>query len=282
VPNSTASIHCSLHQPDHVWPVCLLRSYQTSASFKGNCKAVLKVACCMDAHSTPLSVSTNSMSMSRSSSSTGSGTNSTATATANSSAAAAAAAPLVNVTITNKDKPSGQSLDPALQPLSIAQMLEQAAAAFELRRQASQSLAMQHMQQLQAELLASQARLAAAGARMQEQTHAQINTDMQRLALLSASGGWNPLGASVLGPQNPGLGLWSALTPQFPAAAAQAAAGMSGQAVLQGQAGWNTAGLWNSAADAATQWKDSMAKLLTSSASWWPFSATAPSAAPQV
>ena len=240
----------------------------------------------MDAHSTPLSVSTNSMSMSRSSSSSsaGSGINSTATATANNSAAAAAAAaaPLVNVTITNKDKPVGQSLDPALQPLSIAQMLEQAAAAFELRRQASQSLAMQHMQQLQAELLASQARLAAAGARMQEQTHSQINTDMQRLALLSASGGWNPLGASVLGPQNPGLGLWSALTPQFPAAAAQAAVGMGGQSVLQGQAGWNTAGMWNSAADAATQWKDSMAKLLSSSASWWPFGATAPAAAPQV
>jgi hypothetical protein len=173
-----------------------------------------------------------------------------------------------------------------MQPLSVAQMLEQAAAALQIKQQAAQALVMQHIQQMQADLLASQARLAAAGARAQEN---QMATDMQRMALLSAATwGWNPMPAMGQGfagaAQNPALGLLQAISPQFPAAAAskaadsQAAAG-SGQAQLQGMSEQpsdaSSAAVWNSAADAAAAWRDGMSKLLATSAAWWPFGGAA-------
>lgn len=245
--------------------IALPCSYQASTGLKGNCKAILQVACCADS-ALPVAVSTQTVSSSSSSSSSG---------------VLAAAHPQVNLTITNAAKPTGVPANPAMQPLSVAQMLEQAAAALQIKQQAAQALAMQHIQQMQADLLATQARLAAAGAQAQGN---QLQTDMQRMALLSAATwGWNPMPAmqGFAGSQNPALGLLQAMAPQFPAAAAsqaadnQAAAGA--QAKLQGvseQPSTSSMG-WNSAADAAAAWRDGMSKLLSTSAAWWPFGGAA-------
>lgn len=240
--------------------IALSCSYQASTGLKGNCKAILQVACCADS-ALPVAVSTETVS--------------------SSSGVLAAAHPQVNLTITNAAKPTGVPPNPAMQPLSVAQMLEQAAAALQIKHQAAQALAMQHIQQMQADLLATQARLAAAGAQAQRN---QLQTDMQRMALLSAATwGWNPMPAmqGFAGSQNPALGLIQAMAPQFPAAAAsqaadnQAAAGA--QAKLQGvseQPSTSSMG-WNSAADAAAAWRDGMSKLLSTSAAWWPFGGAA-------
>lgn len=245
-------------------------SYQASSGLKGNCKAILQVACCADS-ALPVSVSTQTVSSSSSSSS--------------SAGLLAAAHPQVNLTITNAAKPTGVPANPAMQPLSVAQMLEQAAAALQIKQQVAQALVMQHIQQMQADLLASQARLAAAGARAQEN---QMATDMQRMALLSAATwGWNPMPAMGQGfagaAQNPALGLLQAIAPQFPAAATSQAADSQAAASAQAQlqsvseqpSDASSAATWNSAANAAAAWRDGMSKLLATSAAWWPFGGAA-------
>jgi hypothetical protein len=169
----------------------------------------------------------------------------------------------VNLTVTNTENQAGKTLDPASQPMSVAQLLEQAAAAMGIKHQATQALAMQHMQQLQAELLATQARLAADNARMSGQGSAALQAEMQKLALLSAAGGWSPL---AFAPQNPAAALLQMTTPQFAAAAADQA---STEAATQATP---SSSMWSSAADAAAQWRDSMSKLFSTSGSWFPWS----------
>lgn len=153
-----------------------------------------------------------------------------------------------------------------------------------------QALAMQQMQQLHADLLVTQARLAAAGARAHEQTQSQLQQDMQKLAMLSATTrGWNLLpGMHGFGVQLPALGLFNSIAPQFSAAAAsETAAGgaTASEAVANGsQAALQSVGasadsasssVWSSAVDAAAQWRDSMNKLLASSTAWWPWGGAA-------
>jgi hypothetical protein len=157
--------------------------------------------------------------------------------------------------------------------MSVAQLLEQAAAAMEIKRQASQALAMQHVQQLQAELIAAQARLAAASARMQGQSGAGLEAEMQKLALLSAANGWNPLGFAPH--SNPAAALLQMTTPQFAAAAATQAAADAVQAatkVIPSSTSSSSSSMWSNAAEAAAQWRDSMSKLYSTSASWFPWS----------
>lgn len=184
-------------------------------------------------------------------------------------------------------------------------MLSQASTVLAFKNSQAQAAAYQHMQQLQAELLATQARLAAANAHMHQQTQTQLQNDLQRLSLLGAGGGWNPMGQHSWGPaQNPAANLLNAITPQFPAAAlaeAQARGPGSGPTTLPNrvasiqanmQTGDNgllqpllqptTQGsylsstgsyLYNAAADAAAVWRDSLTKLVTPAqpSAWWPW-----------
>lgn len=240
--------------------VCLTCSYQASASLKGKCKAVLKVACCADG-AAPVSVSSESISVSGGSTSARS---SSLAVASNSTSNTALQVPKVNVTVTNANKPLGNPLDPSMQQLSVAQMLEQAAAALQVKHQAAQALAFQQMQQLQAELLATQAKLAALGAQTQQQLH----SDAQKWGMLSSFGaGWNPLAAMSM--QNPAANLLSSLAPQFPAAAASQAA--DAQQGLPGSLSWTPV------ADTAATWRDSISQMMSAAkpSSWWPWSTAA-------